>query len=95
MHFDAVPHEVRMGREACLERRIDIIEVNVGGKTVDGRIDAGGTRPEHTSALRQKARQRLQIGEASFINSGGLEAPNALIVISLEIVFPRPFESLR
>jgi hypothetical protein len=95
VHADAMVLKVGARRHERLEWRVDLVEVNIGDKAVDGGVDARWLRPEHGSAFRQKVRQRPQIRQTPFVNGGCLVASDALIVISLEIVFSRRLQGLR
>src|SRR5215510_12407817 len=82
-------HKVGVRRDKLLERGIDIVEMDVGNKSIDAGVYAGGLRPMHVAALRHKMRQHLQIREPSLVRRVRLVAANALKVIPLQIELSR------
>jgi hypothetical protein len=38
----AMPHQIPMRRHELLQRRVDRVEMDIGDKTVNGRVDRGG-----------------------------------------------------
>ena len=95
MHFGAVLHEAGVRTHTYLQRRVDRIGVDIGDKSVNGRVDAGWRWSEEIAARRLYARQRLYVCDTSFIDGSGLVAANSLVIISLEIVFLRGRKRLK
>src|SRR5262249_18450706 len=73
--------------------RVDLIEVDVCGRSIDRGVDAARPWAEDVSARRYQVRQDSQVGDASGIGRVGLVSPDALIVVALEVVFAGLFQS--
>src|SRR5438046_1386138 len=91
----AVQNDVRLGNEKLSQGRVDLIEVNIGGESIDPGIDAARVRTEQISARRKQVRQNPQVGDTPRVGSIGLIASDALEVVALEVVFPRRLQSFR
>src|SRR5262245_9498037 len=55
----AVPDNIGMRRDELLERRVDLVEVDIGDEAVDSGIDAGRLRPVQIAVGRYQVRQHL------------------------------------
>src|SRR5262245_8583863 len=82
----AVSNDVGLACEESLQRRVDVVEMDVGGEAVDARIRAAGLGPEQVPPRRQQIRQDMQVGDAAGVGGIGLEAADALIVVALGVV---------
>src|SRR5262249_6647878 len=81
----AVPHHIDVSAYKLLERRIDVVEINVGDETIDASINAGGLVAMQITARRQEISKRFEIGEPARHDGIGIVAANALVVIALDI----------
>src|SRR5271169_3107464 len=51
----AMADQIAMRRDELLERRVDVVEINVGDEAVDACINAGRLRAKHESLLADQA----------------------------------------
>ena len=84
----AVLDDVQLGNKKLSQGRVDLIEVNVGGETIDTGIDAARLRTEQKAACRKQVRQNPQIGDTPGIGIIRIIASGTLEVVTLEVVFP-------
>ena len=84
-----MPDEILMRRNELLEWGIDIVEMNIGNKTVNTGVDAGRLRPMQVASCRDEVSQHLQIRDAAIVSSSGSVTADALVVIALRIEFLR------
>ena len=80
------------GHQKLLERRVDLVEINIGGKAVNARVAAARLCPEYKATLGDEVRQDSQIRDPSGVDRLGLIAADALIIIAFEIIVPRRFQ---
>src|SRR3954454_18347465 len=83
-----VPRDIWMCRDKLLERRVDLIEMNVGDETVDSGVDAARCGAEQISAFGDEIGEDLQVRDASRKHRVTLIASDSLIVVPIKIVFP-------
>ena len=67
MDFAAIAHEIFLGRDELLERRLDVVEIDIGNEAVDAGIDAGRPGPVHIPARRHEIGQHFEISKAARI----------------------------
>src|SRR5262249_36488076 len=84
-----MPHQIGMRRDELLERRLDLVEINVGDESVDTGVDAGRLRPVQVAVRGDQVRQYLQIREPARVGVGRSVAANALVMVALRIEFLR------
>src|SRR6266704_2995963 len=84
----AMTHEIFVRRDEYPQRRVDLVEMNVGDKSIDRGIDAARFCAEHESLIGDEARQRLQVRKSPLEYGRGLVTPDALVAVSFEIVGP-------
>ncbi len=86
MNRAAMPDDVVMRGDELLQRRLDVVEIDVGDEAVDGGIDAGRFAPVHIANLRGSVPQapRGRQGRAPW-RRVGIETTDALVVIALRI----------
>src|SRR5580692_865052 len=94
MNGATVPDDILVGNDELLQRRIDVVEVDVGDKAVDGRIDARWLLAVQIALRRDQGGERPQIGDAARHGGIGIEAADALIVVTLVIEGLRPGEAV-
>src|SRR5690349_5949067 len=86
----AMAHNVLPRRHELFQRRVDLVEINIGDEAVDAGVDAGGVRSVYVAAAcRDGVGQDVKIGEAARINGIRRVAPDALEMVALEIEFAR------
>src|ERR1700726_4832890 len=85
MNGAAMPHDIVMRDDELPERRIDVVEIDVGNEAVDAGIDAGRALAMHIALLRDQSGERREIGEPARHGGVGIVAADALIVIALEV----------
>src|SRR6202011_3222574 len=75
-----------------LERRVDVVEMDVGDESIHCRIDAAGLGSEYVSAAGKQIRKRIEIGDATGVGVSRFVTSDALKVVALEIEFPGAFQ---
>src|SRR3954447_17467530 len=93
MHGPAMAYETFVRRDEALQRRFDGVEEDVGQEAVDARIDRGRLRSEEEALARQRARQRAVIPEPARIDLLAFVAADALVVVTLKVIFARRFHA--
>src|SRR5712691_1836989 len=81
----AMAHEIGVGGDELLERRIDVVAMDIGDEAVDAGVDAGGLLAVQVAARGREVRQHLQIRDAAPVGGVGSVAPNPLEMVALEI----------
>src|SRR5258708_23131577 len=85
MNRAAMQDDILVGDDELLQRRIDIVEIDVGDEAVDGGIDAGRL-PAMDITLRGDQRgEGAEIGKAARHGGIGIEAADALVVVALMV----------
>ena len=67
------------------ERRVDLVEMDVGDEAVDRRIDAARLRPVHEALRRHEAGEHREIGEAAGVGGVRQITADALEVVALGV----------
>ena len=80
-------HEIWVRRDEFPERSVDLVEMNVGDKSIDPGIDAAGFRAEQESVIANQVRQGLQVRNSPLEYGVGVATPDTLIIVPFEIVF--------
>ena len=81
--------EIAVRDDELLQRRLDVVEQNIGDEAVDAGVDAGRRRPVHITFRGNEMRQHRQVGEAARVSGLGRVAADALEVIALKIELTR------
>ena len=85
MNGATVPYDIIVSGYELLERRIDVVEIDVGDEAVDAGIDAGGFLAMHITPRGDEIGKRPEIGEPARHRGIGMVAADALVVIALGI----------
>ncbi len=88
-------HEIGVGRDELLERRIYVVKMDIGDKAIDADVDAGRFLAVQVAACRQQVRQHLHILNAAPVGGIGSVAPDALKIVALGVVRPRLVQTFR
>src|ERR1700744_4101739 len=91
----AMTNERGTREHVLFQRRVDLVEVDIGDKAIDRRVDGGGLWSKNKSVVAEQIRHDTQIVDTSRIDLLRLIAANALIVIPQPVVFARGFEIAR
>src|ERR1700736_4720048 len=83
----AMCDQALLRHETFLERRVDVVEMDVGDESIHCRIDAAGLGSEHVSAAGKEIRKRIEIGDATGVGVSRFVASDALKVVALDIEF--------
>ncbi len=75
-----------------LQWRVDLVKIDVGNKTVDGRVTAAWLCPKQETARGNEVRQDSQVRDPPDVDLVALIAADALILVALEIIRPCRFE---
>src|ERR1700741_4214752 len=81
----AMSHDIVMGDDELLERRIDVVEIDVGDEAVDAGIDACRLLAVNIGAGGNELGQRSEIGKPARHRRIRLEAADALVVVTLGV----------
>jgi hypothetical protein len=76
-------HQTVVRDHEFLQRRIDVVEVDVGNEAIDAGVDGRRSVAMHIALPRDQARERGEIGEPAGHRGVGLEAADALVIIAL------------
>src|ERR1700731_1145567 len=82
-------HQIAVRLDELLQRRLDIVEQDIGDEAIDAGIDTGRLRPMYVTLRRNQMRQYRQIGEAARVSGLRRVAADALEVVALKIEFAR------
>jgi hypothetical protein len=82
----AVPHDIVVRNDELLERRVNVVEIDVGDEAIDAGVDAGGRLAVRVATSRNDIREHPQIGEPAGHGGVGRVAADALVVIALRVV---------
>jgi hypothetical protein len=85
----AVAHKVLPRRNELLERRLDIVEVDVGDEPVNAGVDAGRVGSVYISVSGNEIGEYPQISEAADISGLWCISADALEMVALKIEFAR------
>ena len=85
----AVAHKVLPRRNELLQRRLDIVEVDVGDEPVNAGVDAGRRGSVYISVSGNEIGEHPQVGQASRIGRLRRIAADALEMIALKVEFAR------
>jgi hypothetical protein len=89
MNRDAMAHEIRFRDNRLFQRRIDVVEINIGDETIDAAIDARRLWSMQKTLLRNEIAQHIEIGEATRESSIRRVAADALKMIALRVEVAR------
>src|SRR5215472_4112472 len=89
MDRSAMANEVLLRSDILLQRRVDLVEIDICNKAIDTGIDAGGLRSVDVAVGGNGVGQDFEIGEAARVSRVRREPANALEVIALKIVLAR------
>src|ERR1700752_4574260 len=78
-------NKIALRGDELLERRLDRIEINIGEKTVDGRVNAHRFAAEYVAVRGDEIGQNLQIRKPARISGRRIKAADALIMIALGV----------
>ncbi len=86
-------NEIRLRHNELPERRIYVIEEDVGDETIDAGVDTASLCAEYEFLVAEQMCDHLQIRDTPRVGIHGLEATDPLVVISLEVVLLRASRS--
>ena len=81
----AVPHDVVIRNHEAFQRRVYIVKVDVGDKTINRSVYASSRFTVHKAVLRNQGRDRGEVGQTTRHRGIGIEAADALVVIALGV----------
>ena len=68
MNRAAMAHQILPRRDKLLERRLDVVEIDIGKKAVDTGIDAGRLWSMHVALRRNQISQHAKVGEPAGVS---------------------------
>ena len=85
MNAATMPHDIVMRDDELLQRRVDVVEVDVGDEAVESGVDAGRLVAMDVAVCRNQVRDRSEIGEPARDCSVRIKTPDPLIIIALGV----------
>src|SRR5206468_1405387 len=86
-------NDMRLRQNEFLQRSVDVIEINIGNKSVYPGIDTARFLAKQIPAFGKQLCKHSEVGKTPFISFLGLIATDTLIMIALEVEFARLLES--
>ena len=80
MNGAAVPHDITVSDHELLERRVDVVEIDIGGEAIDAGIGAGRFLAMHITPRGDEIGKCPEIGEPTRHRTIGMVAADALVI---------------